>query len=231
MAVWHNLKTSLWLSAAGLCDCDTLTVRTTLLIASSMLTNFTTSNHSDFSLCTKHMISYSTSMTKPVLLFTLHYITLHPLRNVLHEEEHFCSVWHNIYWCNQIYRIKRQHDSAFVLLCCPCGISIYGTFCWPRISIYGTFCWPRISIYACNETNLRHHSSAVYSVTVPLHVLGLLVAHHQEVTVYICGNWCVSPANSQLRRTTRTNLSHIYIITSWWWVTSKPEKCRGIVTE
>jgi hypothetical protein len=36
--------------------------------------------------------------------------------------------------------------------------------------------------YACNETNLMHYLSLVYSVTIPLHVSGLLVAHHQEVT-------------------------------------------------
>jgi hypothetical protein len=43
----------------------------------------------------------------------------------------------------------------------------------------------------CNETNLTHCLSSVYSVTTPLHVLGLLVAHHQEVTVYICDSWYV----------------------------------------
>jgi hypothetical protein len=43
-------------------------------------------------------------------------------------------------------------------------------------------------LYSCNETNLMHFLSAVYSVTIPLHVLGLLVAHHQEVTMYICDN-------------------------------------------
>jgi hypothetical protein len=53
------------------------------------------------------------------------------------------------------------------------------------------FCWPCISIYACNETNLMHYLSSVYSVTIPLHVSGLLVVHHQEVTLYICSNWYV----------------------------------------
>jgi hypothetical protein len=48
------------------------------------------------------------------------------------------------------------------------------------------FCWPCISIYACNETNLLHYLSSVYSVTIPLHVSGLLVAHHQEVAMYLC---------------------------------------------
>jgi hypothetical protein len=37
---------------------------------------------------------------------------------------------------------------------------------------------------ACNETNLMHYVSSVYSVTIPLHVSGLLVAHHLEVTMY-----------------------------------------------
>jgi hypothetical protein len=39
---------------------------------------------------------------------------------------------------------------------------------------------------ACNETNMMHYLSSVNSVTIPLHVLGLLVAHHQEVAMYIC---------------------------------------------
>jgi hypothetical protein len=53
-------------------------------------------------------------------------------------------------------------------------------------------CWPySISIYACNQTNLMHCLSSVYSVTIPLHVSGLLVANHQEVTMYICDSWYV----------------------------------------
>jgi hypothetical protein len=66
---------------------------------------------------------------------------------------------------------------------------------WPwdlKLSLqYFTFCWPYISIYVCNETNLMHYLSSVYSVTIPLHVLGLLVAHHQEVAMYICYSWYV----------------------------------------
>jgi hypothetical protein len=44
---------------------------------------------------------------------------------------------------------------------------------------------------ACNETNLMHHVSSVYSDTIRLHVSGLLVAHHQKVTMYICNRWYV----------------------------------------
>jgi hypothetical protein len=47
-------------------------------------------------------------------------------------------------------------------------------------------------IFACNETNLMHYLSSVYSITIPLHVSGLLVAHHQEVTMHMCSNWYVS---------------------------------------
>jgi hypothetical protein len=36
-----------------------------------------------------------------------------------------------------------------------------------------------------------HYVSSVYSVTISLHVSGLLVAHHQEVTVYMCNKWYV----------------------------------------
>src|SRR5215468_331905 len=47
------------------------------------------------------------------------------------------------------------------------------------------------SSFAYNETNLMHCLSSVYSVTIPLHVSGLLVAHHQEVTMYIYDSWYV----------------------------------------
>jgi hypothetical protein len=44
---------------------------------------------------------------------------------------------------------------------------------------------------ACNETNLMHYPSSVYSVTITLHVSGLLVVHRQEVIMYICNKWYV----------------------------------------
>jgi hypothetical protein len=36
-----------------------------------------------------------------------------------------------------------------------------------------------------------HYSSSVYSVTILPHVSGLLVAHRQEVAMYICNKWYV----------------------------------------
>jgi hypothetical protein len=74
-----------------------------------------------------------------------------------------------------------------------------------------------------------------YSVTVPLHVSGLLVAHNQELKMYICNSWYVlyvlvdchgawlewnwfSHSNQTRRQSTKTcntyQLLHIYIITS-----------------
>jgi hypothetical protein len=41
--------------------------------------------------------------------------------------------------------------------------------------------------YACNETKLMHYLSLVSSVTVSLHVSGLLVAHH-KVAMFIRNN-------------------------------------------
>jgi hypothetical protein len=35
-------------------------------------------------------------------------------------------------------------------------------------------------VYACNETDMMHHISSVYSVTIPPHVSGLLIAHHRR---------------------------------------------------
>jgi hypothetical protein len=84
-------------------------------------------------------------------------------------------------------------------------------------------CWPCTSIYPCNETNSMHYLPSVYSVTIPLHVSGLLVPHHQELKIYICDNWCVlfvlvdcqrfgtRLADSQLKRTTHTKC-FIYIL-------------------
>jgi hypothetical protein len=53
-----------------------------------------------------------------------------------------------------------------------------------------------------------HYLSSVDLVTIPLHVSGLLVAHHQEVTKYIYNNWyvvyilvdCRRAADSQRKR-------------------------------
>jgi hypothetical protein len=44
---------------------------------------------------------------------------------------------------------------------------------------------------ACNENNLIRYLSSVCWVTTPLHVSGLLVAHLQEVAMYIGDNWYV----------------------------------------
>jgi hypothetical protein len=38
------------------------------------------------------------------------------------------------------------------------------------------------------ETNMMHYLSSVYSVTISVQLSGLLVAHHQEVTMYTCDN-------------------------------------------
>jgi hypothetical protein len=83
-----------------------------------------------------------------------------------------------------------------------------------------------------NETNLTHYLCSVYSVTIFLHVSGLLVAHHEEVILYIWDKWYVvclcrlsagpdwngkssippRPANCRLRRTKRNNC-HIHTYT------------------
>jgi hypothetical protein len=36
-----------------------------------------------------------------------------------------------------------------------------------------------------------HYLFLIYLVTTTLHVSGLVVAHHQEVAMYICDNWYV----------------------------------------
>jgi hypothetical protein len=90
-----------------------------------------------------------------------------------------------------------------------------------NILLYFMLFWPYISIYACNETTLVYYLSAVYFVTTLPHVSGLLVAQHQKVTMYMCNNkwyvlyflvdcqlaWSTMPADSQLKRKTRTHFS------------------------
>jgi hypothetical protein len=67
-----------------------------------------------------------------------------------------------------------------------------------------------------------HYLSSVYSVSIPLQVSGLLVAHHQRVTMYMCNKWYMLyvlvdcqlarlGADSQLKRTTRT-ICYIYAL-------------------
>jgi hypothetical protein len=38
---------------------------------------------------------------------------------------------------------------------------------------------------------MMHYLSSVYWVITPLHVSGLLVAHHLKVSMYICDDWYV----------------------------------------
>jgi hypothetical protein len=49
-----------------------------------------------------------------------------------------------------------------------------------------------------------------YSVTTPLHVSGLLVVHHQEVTMYICNSWYVLyvSVDCQLAHPNQASLYH-----------------------
>jgi hypothetical protein len=52
------------------------------------------------------------------------------------------------------------------------------------ILFFSMFGWSCISKYACNETSVMWYLSSVW-VTTPLHVLGLLVARHQEAAMYL----------------------------------------------
>jgi hypothetical protein len=90
-------------------------------------------------------------------------------------------------FCTPVFR-SRLITSWNENLCwaknCPCS-------CNRSDLINFMFCWPCISIYACNEAQLMHYLSSFYWVTVILHVSGLLVAHHQEVAMYLSDDWYV----------------------------------------
>jgi hypothetical protein len=126
-------------------------------------------------------------------------------------------------------------QTAYVRLWQPSAFGEEETRDWLRLGRIrnGTFCWPcNIWTYPCDETNLSHYLSSVYWVTTPLHVSALLLAHHQEVVMYICDSWYVLYFSVDCQQgcwqsTDTYQLSHIYITTSWWWATSKPETCGG----
>jgi hypothetical protein len=89
-------------------------------------------------------------------------------------------------------RIMNQRNFAFcscfaqlsLTILMPCTLFLK----WTHFAVVYTLFWLMIICDACNKTNLMHYLSSVYSITIPLHVSGLLVAHH-EVTMYICNNW------------------------------------------
>jgi hypothetical protein len=66
-------------------------------------------------------------------------------------------------------------------------------------------------LLTCNETNLMHYLASVCSVTIPLHVLGLLVANHQEVAMYICDSWYVLYVSVDCRQAWMEWNSTIYL--------------------
>jgi hypothetical protein len=65
------------------------------------------------------------------------------------------------------------------------------------------------AVFSCNESSLMHCSSSVYSVTIPLQVSGLLVAHQ------LVNRFHSIQARRQSTKTYNTyRLSHTYIVTS-----------------
>jgi hypothetical protein len=65
-----------------------------------------------------------------------------------------------------------------------------------------------------NLTPWRHpkehiqYLSSVYLITTPPHVSGFLVAHHQDVTMYICDNWHVLYVFVDCRRLNPEDIIH-----------------------
>jgi hypothetical protein len=97
----------------------------------------------------------------------------------------------SVTWDQRLYfRSEGRHTEDFFALKNPRARTGFEPAC-ERLLLNFLWFWQCISIYACNEINLMHHLSSVYSVTILLHVLGLLVHQHQEVTMYICDNWYV----------------------------------------
>jgi hypothetical protein len=110
------------------------------------------------------------------------------------------------------------------------------------------FCWPCIIIYQYSKTNEMHSLYSVYyelsASTCSQHYLLILRRRFYTTigilcTCYVCWlhqGWSgtlVQPTHSWSWQSTKTyntyQLLHTYIVTSWWWATSKPKTCRGIL--
>jgi hypothetical protein len=90
---------------------------------------------------------------------------------------------------------------------------------------YVMLCYRAASRYACNETNLMHYLPSVFSVTVPLLSAGLVeigLQSHPDQT-----SWQSTQTYNTYQLSYIYMCTYIYIVTSWWWATSKPETCRG----
>jgi hypothetical protein len=95
------------------------------------------------------------------------------------------------------------------------GFHLQGRMCWQTFNQERWY----VRIHTVhNETNLIHYVSSVYSVTVPLHVSGLLVAHHHGVTMCICNKWYVLYV-----------LVFCLPVATSWSVPTAPLKCRTCV--
>jgi hypothetical protein len=55
-----------------------------------------------------------------------------------------------------------------------------------------------------------HYLSSVYSVTIPLNVSGLLVAHQQEVSICICDSWYVLYVESTVGGPSQLSHTHTH---------------------
>jgi hypothetical protein len=91
---------------------------------------------------------------------------------------------------NVTYKLNEIQSSVWVFVIAVC-LSVLGLESL-YLEIYYFFSDPlrniNCYIYACNETDLMHYLLPVYSLAIHLHVSGLLVAHHQEVAMYICNS-------------------------------------------
>jgi hypothetical protein len=108
-------------------------------------------------------------------------------------------------WCHipdDMYAVKHCFGTKnFIMWLClrasvhtitllyPCAVCVQCIWqCAPCFFMFG---WACILKCVCNETNLMHYLFSVYWVAILLHVSDLLVAHHQEVAMYICDIWWV----------------------------------------
>jgi hypothetical protein len=117
--------------------------------------------------------------------------------------------------CIQVHHHKKKRQTQFSLKQYKVSTSLEITWNCYYFNLHTLYPLMSISINqfrlaAHNYTNLMHYLSSVHSITIPLHVLGLLVAHHQEVTMYIC---------KQMVRVVHFGWQSVSQLARWKWTT------------
>jgi hypothetical protein len=96
------------------------------------------------------------------------------------------NLWHHRHWGKDINRYLGETWCEVVEWVYLPQAGTYGVLLWTQKESQLHYICQFFCFVNCASRYMRVITpTSVYSVTIPLHVSGLLVAHHQEVTIYI----------------------------------------------